>query len=246
MEKPTSRSQHNHQNQSQEFSRSSFTFYPSPSALTGESSSNQIHNNASVSKDITNSFKSPYDIEENQFNLFFNNSNNEDDIKDNNLRNNCQKKKIMESNSLIKQKYVTFILDNNYKSTHSLENANKYNSQSNFNGSRIQSHETIEETRSKLNQGENKNINNIQARSLKSSNVDQRSARKSFIRPSATSTSILNRRLATAKTSQRKKDNFLGSSLPLCTSNSQSETNSNTERISKKSPVVSIIIDNLY
>lgn len=247
MEKLSTSSQQSHTNQSQEFSRNSLTFYPSPSTLiSGPPVQMKSNNYSQFSQDPPNSphsFKSPYDIEENQFNCLF--DNNEDNIKDNNIRNDCHKKKIMESDSLIKQKYVTFILDNDNKSTHSFENpnGNKYNVKSS-NLSRTQCHENHEESKNRLNQSENKNANYIQSRYLKTSNIDQRSARKSFIHPSATSNVILNRKLSTAKTSQRKKDNFIGNSMHPYTPNLQSESNPSNERITKKSPVVSIIMEN--
>ena len=248
MEKHIVSGQMNRTIQSHEFSRSSYT-YPSPSTLISDSSAqSKTNSDKSLSQDVFNStvsFKSPYDIEENQFNRLFNND--EDEIKDNNLRNDKQKKKIMESSSLNKLRYVTFILDNENKSNHSIDNSsgNKYSIQSS-NPQRTQSHEIHDEAKNRLNQGENKNISNIQSRYLKTSNIDQRSARKSFIHPSAASTAILNRRLATAKSSPRKKDGLLGNPMPLSASNSQSESNPSSERIAKKSPVVSIIIENLY
>ncbi|KAK8882264.1 hypothetical protein M9Y10_044906 [Tritrichomonas musculus] len=254
MEKTVSQP-HNQTNQSQEFTRSSVTFYPSPSSLIGDSEGQQKKNYKSPSQTFptpSNSFTSPYDIEENQFNHLFN-SNNDDYSKDNNLRNQTPKKKIMDGNSLIKQKYVTFILDNERKSRNSNESSNTSNftnSESNMQRSNaskfMKRHETFEEAGGRIAQSENKNATNIQTRYLRSSNVDQRSARKCFLHPSAASTAILNRRLATAKSTQRKNENLLGNSMLLYDPNSKSRPNQNADSLSKKSSVVSIIIENNY
>lgn len=197
----------NASNLKQDFSRTSVSFYPSPYSLAGTNAST-IKNN-----------QSPYDIDENVFNSFFNQilpKETEDISKNNNAREDELKRQ------KTRERYVTFILGND-----------------------LQKEQQDSKTRIQtLSPTKNLRSLNVPNRTIQTSSTDQRAIRKGYLQPiQSASNTILSRKLETAKPGQRDRDYIFGQSI-LHLNNNHGASNKQIEGLSRRSPVLSIIIEN--